>query len=148
MAPIPQSFLRKFLHYCSSLWKCNVVSKDKTISWWNFHQELIFTSGSSKSLSGVPSVPRRSFTASLYISIAENFNTNALSSCYKKKHHPYYKYPKTKSMTVWKWKGGTDGNYPLYIAIYVGYSIFSYSIHRISLSTTCLPICKNACWSK
>jgi len=34
----------------------------------------------------VLSAVRRSLTTSLYISIAENFNTNALSSCCKKRH--------------------------------------------------------------
>ena len=46
----------------------------------------IFTSGSSSSRSGVSSVLRRSLIASLYISIAENFKTNALSSCCNNKN--------------------------------------------------------------
>lgn len=47
-----------------------------------FTRKLAFTSGSSSSLRGVLSVLRRSLTASLYISIAENFTANALSSCW------------------------------------------------------------------
>lgn len=39
------------------------------------------TSGSSRSLRGVASELRRSLTASLYISIAENFRMNSLSGC-------------------------------------------------------------------
>ena len=39
------------------------------------------TSGSSRSLRGVESWLRRSLTASLYISMAENFKMNSLSGC-------------------------------------------------------------------
>ncbi len=135
------------------------LADDKNISLGQFRyaldkftKKLAFTSGSSSSLRGVLSVLRRSLTASLYISIAENFKTNALSSCWNNDNN-FYVNKVYKQGYLWSVKlpmEQTHNNwnfyYLMYIVKYVCYCILCYSNHGICLSTACLPICKNTRW--
>lgn len=92
-APLNGSSPSKILQWLSPQ---QSLADDKDISLGQFRyaldkftKKLAFTSGSSSSLRGVLSVLRRSLTASLYISIAENFKTNALSSCWNNDNNFY-----------------------------------------------------------
>lgn len=92
--------------------------------------------------------------ASLYISIAENFTINALSSCCQKRNDVSYS---LRSLSSWykeySWKHQIKQTqekvnkiYPMYVVKYICYCILSYTIHGVCFAAARLPICKYTCW--
>lgn len=105
------------------------------------YQEKSCTSGSSRSLSGEASALRRSLTASLYISIAENFKMNSLFSCCEIK---YFNLTKSRTKITSAVQESRTW-YPFYVIIDISHTMLGYPDHCMCLSTASLSIGKYSC---